>query len=160
MHVLLRFLDCPPSARFLTMYMSQAEPWYMFTPQVPSLLTQHSAGKRLSSAMSLCLSQQWKLTTCIRQCGSWSATTFACTGQGSSLVFLHRMRDGHAHLHRGCLCACWPGPREEEVGLDPSLPGSTLSCKSQTIPSFLLRDQTIPGETMADTWRSVNQSIT
>lgn len=138
MHVLLHFVDCPQLTRILTIHMSHAVLWYMFTPQVPSLLTQHSAGKRLSSAMSLCFSHQGKLTTCIRQCGSRSATTFACMGQGSSLVFLHRMRDGHAHLHRGCLCACWPGPHEEEVGLDPSLPGSTLSCKARRFHHFCL----------------------
>ena len=77
MHVLLHFVDCPQSTRILTIHMSHAVLWYMFTPQVPCLLTQHSTGKRLSSAMSLRFSQQWRLTTCIRQCGSRSATTFA-----------------------------------------------------------------------------------
>ncbi len=85
---------------------------------------EHTLLAELSSPSALCWNQ--------------SALVLACMGCGSALVFLHRMRDGHAHLHRGCLCACWPGPREEEVGLDPRPPGSPLSCKATRFLPFCL----------------------
>jgi hypothetical protein len=65
------------------------------------------------------------------------------------------MSNGHAYLHRGCLCVCWPGPREEGVGLDPSPPASTLSCKAKRLLHLCLGDKSLPGGTMADMWCSV-----